>query len=89
MKRNQSQLLKFAFGGALACGLALLPGTVFSVCLAQDATATGKPVSPQTLAAIQAIKAMPGISVQEKDGEVIGVDFRKCGDDWVKTFPRV
>jgi len=39
--------------------------------------------------AIVAIRGMLGVVVQEKDGAVIGVDFRNCGDNWIDTFPRV
>ncbi|MEK0427351.1 MAG: hypothetical protein RJB11_3442, partial [Planctomycetota bacterium] len=91
MKRKHPELLDAICGRALALGLGVLSSSMILTCLphniyAQDSTAASKTATAQ---AIAAIKAMPGISVQEKDGEVIGVDFRKCGDDWVKTFPRV
>lgn len=91
MKRKYPVLLETIGDRALAIGLGVLSSAMVLTCApqksdAQESSAASKPANAQ---AIAAIKAMPGISVQEKDGEVIGVDFRKCGDDWVKTFPRV
>jgi len=86
MNRTYLELHKVLLGRALVVGFGLLFAPVVQPCVAQDAAAVSKSVSSQ---AIAAIKSMPGISVQEKDGEVIGVDFRKCGDDWIKTFPKI
>ena len=53
---------------------------------AQDSSRKGDAPSAD---AIAAIKKMVGVAVQEKDGELIAVDFRKCGDNWIDTYPRV
>lgn len=39
--------------------------------------------------AIEAVRDLAGIQIQEKEGQVIGIDFRKCGDNWIDIFPRV
>ena len=35
------------------------------------------------------VKGMPGVVVLEKEGDLIGVDFRKCDDQWVLVFPNL
>jgi Leucine-rich repeat (LRR) protein len=35
------------------------------------------------------IKSLGGVVVTEKDGELVAVDFRKCGDSWVDAFPQL
>ncbi|MFZ4469056.1 MAG: leucine-rich repeat domain-containing protein, partial [Pirellula sp.] len=92
MKRNQPMFFTVVRSGVMAAGLAMACGTHSGLSHAQEsAGVTSKSAASQSAVgqAIAAIKSMPGIAVQEKDGEVIGVDFRKCGDDWIKTFPRV
>lgn len=52
---------------------------------AQEATAS----SGATSSAIQAIRGLAGVQIQEKDGQVVGIDFRKCSDTWGNVFPKV
>jgi len=39
--------------------------------------------------AVQAIRGLAGVQIQEKDGQIVGIDFRKCPDDWANAFPSV
>lgn len=62
--------------------------------LLQAAAWDAQPDAPEigtqgTADAEQAIRSEIGVLLQEKDGQLIGVDFRKCGDKWVDVFPRV
>ncbi|MFN6162616.1 MAG: leucine-rich repeat domain-containing protein, partial [Planctomycetota bacterium] len=41
------------------------------------------------VSAAQAIRKLAGVQIQEKDGQIVGIDFRKCGDAWVDVFPKV
>ena len=43
----------------------------------------------KTDASLNAIKSLGGVVIQEKDGLLIGVDFRKCDDDWVNLLPKL
>jgi len=52
---------------------------------AQEATAA----SDVNSAAIQAIRGLAGVQIQEKDGRIIGIDFRKCRGAWGDVLPRV
>jgi Leucine-rich repeat (LRR) protein len=52
---------------------------------AQEATAA----SDVNSAAIQAIRGLAGVQIQEKDGRIIGIDFRKCSGAWGEVLPRV
>lgn len=38
---------------------------------------------------VRKIKALAGVVVTEKDGELVAVDFRKCEDSWADDFPRL
>jgi Leucine-rich repeat (LRR) protein len=35
------------------------------------------------------LKGLPGVVIQEKDGAPIGIDFRKCNESWIGSFPKL